>query len=109
MLRPVLFAPPSMPALDLLVKMQASRTHMALVIDEYGGTDGLVSIEDIVETIVGNIEDEHDETKAPKISRGADGRFMVEARAQLDEVSRSGRLRSFRDSPRPRMSTRSAA
>ena len=60
-LRPVLFVPPSMPALDLLIKMQATRTHMALVIDEYGGTDGLVSIEDIVETIVGDIEDEHDE------------------------------------------------
>ena len=48
-LRPVLYAPPSMPALDLLLKMQASRTHMALVIDEYGGTDGLVSIEDVME------------------------------------------------------------
>ena len=59
-LRPVLFAPPSMPALDLLLKMQTSRTHMALVIDEYGGTDGLVSIEDVVEAIVGDIEDEHD-------------------------------------------------
>ena len=67
-LRPVLFAPPSMPALDLLVKMQASRTHMALVIDEYGGTDGLVSIEDVVEAIVGDIEDEHDEAERPKIA-----------------------------------------
>ena len=62
--RPVLFVPPSMQALDLLVKMQASRTHMALVIDEYGGTDGLVTIEDIVEMIVGDIEDEHDEDEA---------------------------------------------
>ena len=53
-----------MPALDLLVKMQASHTHMALVIDEYGGTDGLVSIEDVVEAIVGDIEDEHDEADA---------------------------------------------
>jgi CBS domain containing-hemolysin-like protein len=86
-LRPVLFAPPSMPALDLLVKMQTTRTHMALVIDEYGGTDGLASIEDVVEMIVGDIEDEHDEGEAPKIHRGADGSFVVDARASLDDVS----------------------
>ncbi len=66
-LRPVLYAPPSMPALDLLLKMQASRTHMALVIDEYGGTDGLVSIEDVMEAIVGDIEDEHDEDETPEL------------------------------------------
>ena len=86
-LRPVLFVPASMPALDLLVKMQATRTHMALVIDEYGGTDGLVSIEDIVETIVGDIEDEHDETSAPMIEKTADGAFICDARASLEEVS----------------------
>ncbi|MDR3407520.1 MAG: hemolysin family protein [Methylovirgula sp.] len=86
-LRPVLFAPPSMPALDLLVKMQTTRTHMALVIDEYGGTDGLASIEDVVEMIVGDIEDEHDGSEAPKIDRGADGTFVVDARASLDDIS----------------------
>jgi len=86
-LRPVLFAPPSMPALDLLLKMQASRTHMALVIDEYGGTDGLVSIEDVVESIVGDIEDEHDEAEPPELQSLGDGVFMAEARAPLDEVS----------------------
>jgi len=59
--RDILFAPPSMPVLDLLLKMQTSHTHLALVIDEYGGTDGLVSIEDIIEEIVGDIADEHDE------------------------------------------------
>ena len=59
--RPVLFVPPSMRALDLLLKMQTSHTHLALVIDEYGGTDGLVSIEDIIEEIVGDIADEHDD------------------------------------------------
>lgn len=85
--RPVLFAPPSMPALDLLVKMQATRTHMALVIDEYGGTDGLASIEDIVEMIVGDIEDEHDEDEHPKIEREEDGNFVVDARAGLEDVS----------------------
>ncbi len=88
-LRPVLFAPPSMPALDLLVKMQAMRTHIALVIDEYGGTDGLVSIEDIVETIVGDIEDEHDLDEAPQIEAAADGSFIVDARASLDSVAQA--------------------
>lgn len=86
-LRPVLFAPPSMPALDLLVKMQATRTHMALVIDEYGGTDGLVSIEDIVEVIVGDIEDEHDLDESPKIERVAPGVFMADARVGLEQAS----------------------
>lgn len=86
-LRPVLFVPPSMPALDLLVKMQTTRTHMALVIDEYGGTEGLASIEDIVEKIVGDIEDEHDEADEPTVVPGGDGSFLVDARAPLDEVS----------------------
>jgi CBS domain containing-hemolysin-like protein len=85
-LRPVLFVPASMPALDLLVKMQATRTHMALVIDEYGGTEGLASIEDIVEIIVGDIEDEHDSGESPKIEAAADGNFIVDARAGLGEV-----------------------
>ncbi len=88
-LRPVLFAPPSMPALDLLVKMQAMRTHIALVIDEYGGTDGLVSIEDIVETIVGDIEDEHDLDETPQIEAAPDGSFIVDARATLDAVAQA--------------------
>ena len=88
-LRPVLFAPPSMPALDLLVKMQATRTHIALVIDEYGGTDGLVSIEDIVETIVGDIEDEHDLDETPQIEAAADGSFVIDARASLDAVEQA--------------------
>jgi CBS domain containing-hemolysin-like protein len=86
-LRPVLFVPASMPALDLLVKMQATRTHMALVIDEYGGTEGLASIEDIVEMIVGDIEDEHDQNESPKIEAAAGGGFMVDARADLGDVS----------------------
>jgi len=86
-LRPLLYAPPSMPALDLLVKMQAAHTHMALVIDEYGGTDGLVSIEDVVEAIVGDIEDEHDEAERPQVAPAPDGSFIVEARASLEDVS----------------------
>ena len=88
-LRPVLYAPPSMPALDLLLKMQASRTHMALVIDEYGGTDGLVSIEDVVESIVGDIEDEHDEAESRELHSSGDGGFVAEARASLADVSRA--------------------
>ncbi len=71
------------------VKMQASRTHMALVIDEYGGTDGLVSIEDVVEAIVGDIEDEHDEADRPEIVASGDGSYIVEARASLEDVSKA--------------------
>jgi CBS domain containing-hemolysin-like protein len=86
-LRPVLYVPPSMSAIDLLVKMQATRTHMALVIDEYGGTDGLVSIEDLVEVIVGDIDDEHDEVTRPKILAEKEGVYLADARAPLEEVS----------------------
>jgi CBS domain containing-hemolysin-like protein len=85
-LRPVLFVPRSMPAVDLLVRMQASRTHMALVIDEYGGTDGLVSIEDLVEMVVGNIEDEHDDETVKMIIPVEGGDFIADARASLEEV-----------------------
>ena len=81
--RPILFAPPSMRALDLLLKMQASHTHLALVIDEYGGTDGLVSIEDIIEEIVGDIADEHDEVAA-ELKPDADG-YIADARMDLDD------------------------
>src|SRR6478735_3114222 len=88
-LRPVLFVPRSMPALDLLVRMQATRTHMALVIDEYGGTDGLVSIEDLVERVVGDIEDEHDDATEVMSVAEADGTFVADARASLDEVKES--------------------
>jgi CBS domain containing-hemolysin-like protein len=84
--RPVLFVPPSMPALELLVKMQAARTHMALVIDEYGGTDGLASIEDIVELIVGDIADEHDPVEGPLFARTEEGAWVVDARAELEDV-----------------------
>jgi CBS domain containing-hemolysin-like protein len=85
--RPILFVPPSMPAIDLLAKMQATRIHLALVIDEYGGTDGLVSMEDIVELIVGDIADEHDEDESPAIVRQHDGSFLADARASLQDVT----------------------
>ena len=86
LVRTLLFVPPSMPATDLLQKMQATHIQMALVIDEYGGTDGLVSIEDIVETIVGEIGDEHDDEDGPMIRAVQDGVFLADARADLDEV-----------------------
>jgi CBS domain containing-hemolysin-like protein len=85
-IRKLLFVPPSMRAIDLLAQMQASRIHLALVVDEYGGTDGLVSIEDIVEQIVGEIDDEHDSDEPPAIVRQADSSFVADARASLDDV-----------------------
>ncbi len=84
--REILYAPPSMPALDLLAKMQATRIHLALVIDEYGGTDGLVSMEDLVELIVGDIADEHDVAETPAVTRQGDGSFLADGRASLDDV-----------------------
>jgi CBS domain containing-hemolysin-like protein len=85
-IRETLYAPPSMPALDLLAKMQATRIHLALVIDEYGGTDGLVSIEDLVELIVGDIADEHDEEEGLNVIRQSDNSFIASGRASLEEV-----------------------
>ena len=75
-----------MPALDLLAKMQATRIHLALVIDEYGGTDGLVSMEDLVELIVGDIADEHDVHELPTVVRQSDGSYLAAGRASLDDV-----------------------
>src|ERR1043165_8057475 len=85
-IREILFVPPSMPALDLLGKMQATRIHLALVIDEYGGTDGIASMEDVVEEVFGEIEDEHDEDETPRIVRQPDGSFLADARAPLQDV-----------------------
>lgn len=87
LIRQVLYVPPSMPAVDLLVKMQATRVHLAIVVDEYGGTDGLVSIEDLVEEIVGEIEDEHDEQTAPMIVPTDDSGFVADARAPVEDVA----------------------
>ena len=82
--RPVLFVPPSMLAQDLLRRMQARRSHMAIVVDEYGGTDGLVTIEDLIEPIVGDIDDEHDELE-PQVQRiaGQNGQIVWEADARI--------------------------
>jgi CBS domain containing-hemolysin-like protein len=85
--REMLFVPPSMPVVDLLARMQTSRIHLALVVDEYGGADGVVSIEDIVEQIVGEIADEHDEDEEPQVVRQPDGSFLADARANLEDVT----------------------
>ncbi|WP_020187228.1 hemolysin family protein [Methylopila sp. 73B] len=87
LIRPVIYAPPSMAATDLLARMQSLHIHLALVVDEYGGVDGLVSIEDIVETIVGDIEDEHDDEEEVRIAADGEGGFVADARAALEDVA----------------------
>ena len=84
--RPLLFVPPSMKLFDLLTKMQATHIHMALVVDEYGGTDGLLTIEDLVEQIVGDIEDEHDEAEEELLRELPGGDLMADARLLIDEL-----------------------
>jgi CBS domain containing-hemolysin-like protein len=84
--REILFVPPSARVMDLLARMQATRIHLALVVDEYGGSDGLVSMEDIVEQIVGEIADEHDEDEAASVVRQPDGSYIADARAKLEDV-----------------------
>ena len=86
MKRETLYVPPSMRAADLLVRMQASRIHMAMVIDEFGGVDGLVTLEDVIEAVVGEIDDEHDEAAAIQIVARAGGVFEVDARVDLEEL-----------------------
>ncbi len=85
LLRPILYAPPSMPVGVLLQKMQRERVHMALVIDEYGGVDGLVTIEDLIETVIGEIEDEHDEDEGALWKEEKPGVFLAQATAPLDD------------------------
>nr|WP_235867040.1 hemolysin family protein [Roseibium marinum] len=86
LLRDLLFAPPSMPATDLMAKMQADRIQMALVIDEYGGTDGLVSLEDLVEEVVGDIEDEHDEAEEAMLTPEGEGIWIADPRLTLEDL-----------------------
>ena len=84
--REILYAPPSMPVLDLLLRMQLSRRHLALVVDEYGGTDGLVSIEDLVEEVVGEIDDEHDVANEPLIRDDTRLGLVADARTPIDAL-----------------------
>lgn len=84
--REVLFVPASMPVVDLLLKMRLTRVHMAVVVDEYGGTDGLVTIEDLVEEIVGEIEGEHARAQGPMFTVRADGSILAQGRAPVSEL-----------------------
>jgi CBS domain containing-hemolysin-like protein len=82
--RKILFVSPSMQVLELLLEMRAKRSHMALVVDEFGGVDGLVTIEDLVEEIVGEIEDEHHQDNDPRLTRKPDGSFVADARFPIN-------------------------
>jgi CBS domain containing-hemolysin-like protein len=86
--REVLFVPPSMRVLDLLLQMRDTAVHMAIVVDEYGGTDGLATIEDLVEEIVGEIQDEHDKILPPQIVELPDGALEADARVEVEELER---------------------
>jgi CBS domain containing-hemolysin-like protein len=86
LMREPLFVPESMGVIELLARMRAERTHLAIVVDEFGGTEGLVTIEDVVEEIVGDIEDEHDEAEAGMLTLLEDGLWEADARLELDEL-----------------------
>lgn len=85
LLRDVLFVVPSMRVIDLLLQMQVSRTHMAIVVDEYGGVDGVVTVEDIVEEIIGEMRDEHDDEATPELVDESGGTIIADARASLED------------------------
>ena len=85
-MRPLLVVPHSMRVLDLLLEMRATRKRMAVVVDEFGGTDGLVTIEDLVEEIVGELDDEHDRVSQPQLVENADGTIDADGRIYLEEL-----------------------
>lgn len=93
--RDILEIPPSMPVLDLLLKMQMTRLHMGVVIDEYGCTDGLVTIEDVIEEITGEIEDEHDEENLPILIKSSSNTFEASARVEIDELQKVTNIQFF--------------
>jgi CBS domain containing-hemolysin-like protein len=86
LLRKLLFVAPSLPILELLVQMRQARTHIAMVVDEFGGIDGLVTIEDLIEEIVGDIEDEYDEAERPTLIERADGTLIADARTPIESL-----------------------
>src|SRR3954447_21023853 len=89
LMREPLFVPESMGVIELLARLRAERTHLAIVVDEFGGTEGLVTIEDVVEEIVGDIEDEHDEAEAGMLTLLEDGLWEADARLELDELQQA--------------------
>ena len=91
-LKNVLFIPPSMPVLNILLKMQSTKLHMALVIDEHGGTDGLVTIEDLVEEIVGEIQDEHDHDELVEFEKINETTFIANAKMQLVDFEKKNKF-----------------
>lgn len=104
MVRNVLFVSPAVRVLDLLLEMRLKRTHMAVVVDEYGGIDGLLTIEDVVEQIVGEIEDEHDTEEAPQMRDGPEGTILADARLALSDFeTRVGNI--FTDEEREQADT----
>ena len=95
--REIIEIPPSMPVLDLLMKMQLTRLHMGVVIDEYGGTDGLVTIEDVIEEITGEIEDEHDEQNMPMLIKTSPNSFEASARVEIEEFEKLKKINFLKD------------
>jgi CBS domain containing-hemolysin-like protein len=99
LMREPLFVPESMGVIELLARMRAQRIHLAIVVDEFGGTEGLVTIEDVVEEIVGDIEDEHDEAETGMLTMLEDGLWEADARLELEELAQAvdARLSSDED------------
>jgi CBS domain containing-hemolysin-like protein len=89
LMREPLFVPESMGVIELLARMRAERVHLAIVVDEFGGTEGLVTIEDVVEEIVGEIEDEHDDAEEAMLIMLDDGVWEADARIELEELAKS--------------------
>jgi CBS domain containing-hemolysin-like protein len=87
LMREPLFVPESMGVIELLARMRANRIHLGIVVDEFGGTEGLVTIEDVVEEIVGDIEDEHDDAEATMLTLLEEGVWEADARIELDELA----------------------